>query len=300
MSTQEERRTLYSVEDHIATITINRPPHNALTHKDIAELTELVTEADNDDNVRVMVLTGAGDRAFSVGGDIKTLFKKSIEARENAGVMDAQTHEELDLKGAEYLFKSTEESQKELLYMNLMKKHRNVGWVHNLLRSVHTPSIAAVNGDAVGLGCEIALCCDIRIASENARFGEAFVKLGVTPEMALFLLPRIVGLSKAYEMVLTGSLVDAAEAYRTGIVSKVVPQDQLMSTTMEMAARIASNPPAAVRIIKEGMRQFLNVPLEELHVFTRTAWQLLDRSDDFKEAVAAFTEKRKPVFTGKL
>ena len=298
--TAQQRRTLYSVQDHIATITINRPPHNALTHKDISELTELVSEADNDDNVRVMVLTGTGDRAFSVGGDIKGLFKKSLEARENPESIDDAAHEELDLKGAEYLWKSTEESQKELLYMNLMRKHRNSGWVHNLLRTIHTPSIAAVNGDAVGLGCEIALCCDIRVCSENARFGEAFVKLGVTPEMALYLLPKIVGLSKAYEMVLTGNLVDAAEAYRTGIVSKVVPRKDLMNATMELASRIASNPPAAVKIIKEGMRLFLNMPLEELHVFTRTAWQLLDRSDDFKEAVAAFTEKRKGVFTGKL
>lgn len=300
MSVQEERRTLYSVEDHIATITINRPPHNALTHKDIAELGELVVEADKDDDVRVIVLTGSGERAFSVGGDIKTLFKTSLDVRENPEAMDAKAHEELDLKGAEYLFKSNEESLKEMLYMNLMGNNKKSGWVHDLLRSINTPSIAAVNGDAVGLGCEIALSCDMRIASENARFGESFVKIGVVPEAALFLLARIVGLSKAYEMVLTGGLVDAAEAYRTGIVNKVVPQEQLMSTTMELASRIANNPPMAVKIIKEGMRKFLNMPVEEMHVFCRTAWQLLDRSDDFKEAVSAFIDKRKPVFTGKL
>lgn len=297
---QKEQRTLYSVDEHIATITINRPPYNALTHKDISELHDLVLEADRDDDVRVIVLTGSGEKAFSVGGDIKTLFKKALEARENPDSIDARDHEELDLEGAEYLFKSAEESQKELLYMNLMGEKRSSGWVHNLLRTIHTPSIAAINGDAVGLGCEIALCCDMRVASDNARFGETFVKIGVVPEIALFLLPRIVGLSKAYEMVLTGGLVDAAEAYRTGLVTKVVPQERLMSATMELAATIANNPPAAVKIIKEGMRKFIDIPIDDLHVFTRTAWQLLDRSDDFKEAVAAFTEKRKPVFTGKL
>jgi enoyl-CoA hydratase/carnithine racemase len=294
---QEERRTLYSVEDHIATITINRPPHNALTHKDITELGELVTEADQDDNVRVIVMTGTGDRAFSVGGDIKSLFKEALDARENP---DSINHKELDLKGAEYLFKSTEESQKELLYMNLMNQHGDGGLVHGMLRKIHTPSIAAVNGDAIGLGCEIALCCDMRVASENARFGETFVKIGVTPQMGFFMLWRIVGLSKAYEMLLSGGLVDAAEAYRTGLVNKVVPKAELMNATMELATTIANNPPAAVRIIKEGMRKFLNMPTEELHTFSRTAWQLLDRSDDFKEAVQAFMEKRKPVFTGKL
>ena len=295
----ENSRTLYSVQEHIATITINRPPRNALTHKDITELGELVTEADKDDNVRVIVLTGAGDRAFSSGGDIKVLFEGAFEARENPDAMNAMNHEELDLKGAEYLFKSTEESQKEVLYMNLMRQLGD-GLVHSVLRTIHTPSIAAVNGDAVGYGCEIALCCDIRVASENARFGEVMVKIGVVPEMALFLLPRVVGLTKAYEMLLTGDLVDATEAYRTGLVSKVVPQEDLMSTTMELASKIAGNPPAAVKITKEGMRWCLDMPLEELNIFGRTAWQLLDRSDDFKEAVQAFTEKRKPVFKGKL
>ena len=227
------------------------------------------------------------------------LFEGAFEARESSEAMDAMNHEEMDLKGAEYLFKSTEESQKEMLYMNLMRE-TGAGLVHSILRTIRTPSIAAVNGDAVGYGCEIALCCDIRVASENARFGEVMVKIGVVPEMGLYLLPRMVGLTKAYEMLLTGDLVDAAEAHRIGLVTKVVPQEDIMTAAMELASKIAGNPPAAVKITKEGMRQFLNVPLEDLNIFSRTTWQLLDRSDDFKEAVKAFREKRKPVFTGKL
>jgi len=294
-----ERRTLYSVEEHVATITINRPPRNALTHKDIQELGDLVTQADRDDDVRVIVLTGAGDRAFSSGGDMKVLFEGAFEARESPEAREAMDHEELDLKGAEYLFKSAEESHKEMLYMNLMRQTGS-GLVHERLRKIQTPSIAAVNGDAVGYGCEIALCCDMRVASENARFGEVMVQIGVVPEMGIYLLPMIVGLTKAYEMLLTGDLVDAAEAHRTGLVTKVVPQEDLMSTTMELASRIAGNPPAAVKLTKEGMRQFLDMPLEDLAIFGRTTWQLLDRSDDFREAVRAFREKRKPVFTGRL
>jgi enoyl-CoA hydratase/carnithine racemase len=300
MSVQEQRRTLYSVEDHIATITINRPPHNALTHKDIRELGELVEEADKDDNVRVIVLTGSGDKAFSVGGDVKVLFKKGGEVRQNPEAMDAETRDELELKGAEHLYMSNEESLKALMYKTLMGKNEEKERIYHLLRKIHTPSIAAVNGDAVGLACEIALCCDMRVASENARFSLAYVKLGVIPSVSLDLLARVVGLSKAYEMILTGELIDAQEAYRIKLLNKVVPLKDLMNTTMELASRIANNPPAAVKIIKEGMRKFLNLPLDELRVFGATGWQLLHRAEDHKEAVNAFIEKRKPVFTGKL
>jgi 2-(1,2-epoxy-1,2-dihydrophenyl)acetyl-CoA isomerase len=300
MSVQEERRTLYSVEDHIATITINRPPRNAMTHKDIRELGALVLEADADDNVRVIVLTGSGEKAFSVGGDVKVLFKKGSEIRDNPDAMDAETRDELELKGAEHLYKTNEESHKELMYKVLMGINEEQPRVHHSLRKIRTPSIAAVNGDAIGLACEIALCCDMRVVSENARFSIPYVKLGVMPGVTLELLSKIVGLSKAYEMLLTGDLIDAEEAYRIGIANKVVPQKDLMNSTMELASRIANNPPAAVKIIKEGMRKFLNLRMEEMRVFSATGWQLLHRSDYHKEAVNAFIEKRKPVFTGKL
>lgn len=300
MSVQEGRRTLYSVADHIATITINRPPRNALTHKDIRELGELVEEADADDNVRVIVLTGSGDKAFSVGGDIKVLFKKGGEVRDNPDIMDDATRDELELKGAEHLYKTTEESHKELMYKHLMRDYSEKPRVYNLLRQIRTPTIAAVNGDAVGLAFETALCCDMRVVASHARFSIPYVKLGVMPSVSLDVLARVVGLGKAYEMILTGDLIDAQESYRIGIANKVVAQKDLMNATMELASRIVNNPPAAVRIIKEGMRKFLNVPLEEIGSFSSTGWQLLHRAHDHKEAVNAFIEKRKPVFTGKM
>jgi len=300
MSAQEGTRTLYSVQDHIATITINRPPRNALTHKDIRELGELVTAADEDDDVRVIVLTGSGDKAFSVGGDVKVLFKKGSEIRDKPELMDADARAELELPGAEHLYMTNEESHKQLMYKTLMGINKEKPRVHHVLRTIRTPSIAAVNGDAIGLACEVALCCDMRIAAEHARFGIVYAKLGLMPGVSLELLAKVVGLAKAYEMLLTGGLIDAKEARRIGLANDVVPQKDLMSTTMELAARIASNPPYAVKMIKEGMRKFLNLRMEEMRIFSATGWQLLHRGEDHKEAVNAFIEKRKPVFKGKL
>jgi len=156
-----------------------------------------------------------------------------------------------------------------------------------------------VNGAAVGYGCDLALMCDMRVASEQARFGEAFLRVGLIPDEGQVLLPRLVGLAKAYEMILTTDIIDAKEAYRIGLVNKVVPVEQLMSTTFELAAKIASKPPISVQLAKEGIRKGLNIPLDEWKQWYSIAFSFCSTTEDHREGARAFVEKRDPRFKGK-
>jgi enoyl-CoA hydratase/carnithine racemase len=266
---------IYSVENgNVAVITLNRPDAmNALTHQTHAELAEAIAQADQDEAVRVIVITGAG-RGFCSGDDVKSIFlggDASAEDRQRAY------------------------RQEQLGY--LQGGHLSGGSA--ALLSINKPSIAAVNGAAVGYGCDTALLCDMRIASERARFGEVFLRVGLIPDEGLLLLPRLVGMAKAYELILTTDIIDAEEAYRIGLVNKVVPHDELMPAALEMAGKIASKPPISVRLAKEGIRRGLDMPIEEWKQWHSFAMRFCFGTEDHREGAQAFVEKREPKFEGR-
>jgi 2-(1,2-epoxy-1,2-dihydrophenyl)acetyl-CoA isomerase len=266
---------IYAVENrNVAVITLNRPDAmNALTHKTHAELLQAIEEANKDNNIRVIVITGAG-RGFCSGDDVKVIFRG----------------------GQGY---GEEEEQR--------RREAQLGWMQGgslgggggILLHINKPSIAAVNGAAVGYGCDLTLMCDMRVASDRARFGEVFLRVGLIPDEAHVLLPRLVGLAKAYELILTTDIIDANEAYRIGLVNKVVPHEQLMSATMELAAKIASKPPISVQLVKEGIRRGLKMPLDEFRQWHAFAFTFCQGTEDHREGAKAFVEKREPVFKGK-
>ncbi len=259
---------IYIVENNIATITLNRPEAmNALTVLTYQELEQALKEANADDEVRVVIITGAG-RGFCSGEDVKHMMLGP-----NA-----------DARRAKRKF---------------LVKGKHIPAVP-ALTGMDKPLIAAVNGAAVGWGMDLALLCDIRIASDRAKFGEIFILRGLIPDMGgFYFLPLIVGLSKAYELLFTGDIIDAKEAERIGLVSKVVPHDQLIPTAMELATRIAKQPPLAIKMVKEAVRKGLDYHLEALGEYHSYANSILFQTEDHEEGAKAFLEKRPPVFKGK-
>lgn len=249
--------------DRIAFVTINRPDKlNALNATTKAELKDVFENVRDDANVDVVILTGSGQKAFVAGTDIKEL----------AG-LDEKSGKEFSLGGQA---------------------------VFNLIQNLGKPVIAAVNGYALGGGAELALACHIRIASENAKFGQPEVALGIIPGYGgTQRLGRLVGKGKAMEMILTGDQIDAQEALRTGLVNAVVPQPDLMKTAEAMAQKIISKGQVAVRFALEAMNILDESPLSagqnaEAELFGRCC-----SSEDFKEGTTAFLEKRKAVFRNK-
>ena len=269
---------IYTIENkNIALITLNRPDAmNALTHKTHAELGQAINEANEDNNVRVIVITGAG-RGFCSGDDVKVIFR-------GGEASDAPKEE------AERRYKEEQ--------LGYLQDKRLTGGATALLH-INKPTIAAVNGAAVGYGCDTALMCDMRVASERARFGELFLRVGLIPDEAQILLPRLVGLAKAYELILTTDIIDAEEAYRIGLVNKVVPHEELMSATMELATKIASKPPISVQLAKEGIRKGLNMPIDEWKQWYSIAMRFCFATEDHQEGARAFVEKREPEFKGR-
>jgi len=265
---------IYTIENNVAIITLNRPDTmNSLTYQTHAELARALDEAEKDNNVRVIVITGAG-RGFCSGDDVKSIFKGGEGYGEGEGLHGREATLEFLQGGSEQ------------------------GGGGRLL-NINKPSIAAVNGAAVGYGCDIALMCDMRIASDRARFGEVFLRVGLLPDQGLLLLPRLVGLAKAYELILTTDIIDADEAYRIGLVNKVVPHEELMSATMELAAKLANKPPLAVRLAKEGIHRGLNIPLDEFMQWQALAFDFVSQTEDHREGARAFLEKREPHFKGR-
>jgi|SRR5580658_874504 enoyl-CoA hydratase/carnithine racemase len=260
---------LYEQQGHIAVVTLNQPElRNAIS--DLAVIDALVAaieRIDADLDIRAAILTGAGT-AFSSGGNVKRM-------SDGGGLADrlpAQT-----------------------------RRHYKSGIQRIPLAfdKLEVPIIAAVNGPAIGAGCDLACMCDIRIAGESARFAESFVKLGIIPgDGGAWLLPRVVGFSKASEMAFTGDVMNAEEALACGLVSRVVPDSDLLPTATALALRIAANPPHALRMTKRLLREGRHASLATLLEFSAGLQALAHATADHKEAVAAFLGKRPPNFTG--
>ncbi len=261
---------LYAQDGGIVTITLNQPElRNAIS--DPAMIDAILAALDRlntDHSARVAILTGAGT-AFSSGGNVK----KMGAAR--GGLSDA---------------------------LPALTRHNYRTGIQRIplaFEVVEVPIIAAVNGPAIGAGCDLACMCDIRIAGESARFAESFVKLGIIPgDGGAWLLPRVVGMSKAAEMSYTGDMVGAAEALACGLVSKVVPDAELLDAARALAGRIAANPPHAVRMTKRLLQEGQHTRLSTVLEMSAAMQSLAHATADHKEAVAAFLEKRKPTFTG--
>lgn len=255
---------LYDVSDHIATITINRPEaYNSLNYLAYEQLSSRFVEADADPDVRAIIWTGNG-RGFCTGDDVKELLGSGAEelARRIASG-------ELELPGGP------------------------------MLRS-KTPIIAAVNGAAVGYGMELSLLADIRIAGASARFSEMFVKRAIVAGHDSFeLLPQLVGHAAAAEMLLTGDMVGAEEAERIGLVSKVVPDEDLLDTARALATRMTANAPLAVQAAKEALRLSRAGKGAELRTYLGPQLNGLLKTEDHQESVTAFLEKRDPSYQGR-
>ncbi len=262
----DEETILLRKEGNIATLTLNRPDRlNALDWPSQLLLGRKLDEVEEDDEIRVLIITGAG-RAFSAGGDVS-----AQKGRIGMGVAERR--------------------------VGMKKNLRNPVKIRNL----PIPVIAMVNGVAVGAGCNLALVCDIIIASEKARFSQAFVKVGLVQDYGgSHLLPRLVGTKKACELVFTGDIIDAQEALRIGLVNKVVPAEELENVTKEMCLKIASRAPLGISIAKRSIYDgFERLDLEttlEYEVFTQG---FCSDTEDHKEGSTAFLEKREPKFKGK-
>ncbi len=258
---------LFEKSKGIATITLNRPDKlNALNGKMGTELLEVFELVDQGDEVQVVVITGAG-RAFSAGADIRERFLEKIEERKR-GILDDVTDDF---------------NEKFPLALARIRK----------------PVIAAINGLAIGWGCSVSLGCDIRIASEEAKFSLAFARVGLCPEMGCtYYLPRLVGIGRACELVFTSRMIDAKEAKEIGLVNRVTTAGELMQVTYEIAEAITRMAPLAIRVSKQALYQGLTNDLATQVKHEAFAINFLRGTKDHEEAARAFVEKRKPVFKG--
>jgi enoyl-CoA hydratase/carnithine racemase len=259
---------IYEQQGHVVTLTMNEPGRrNPLTgNSAVPDFLAAIDRIHQDTSVRAVVLTGAGT-AFSSGGDIRDM------ERQASGTVTG---------------------------MQIRHEYRTgIQRLPLALFNLEVPIIAAVNGAAIGAGLDVACMCDIRIASEHAKFAESFVKLGIIPgDGGAWLLPRIVGMSRAAEMSFTGEVIDAELAAAWGLVSRVVPADQLLAAAHELAGRIAANPPHAVRLTKRLLREAMHSRLDTLLEMAASFQALSHQSEDHQEAVAAFLAKRPAVFKG--
>lgn len=259
----EYNNILLQKEDRIAVVTINRPNVlNSLNDETVSELHQCLREIGKEGQIRVMILTGAGEKAFVAGADINEL--KACDA----------------LSG----------------YRKTISGQRLLYHIENMEQVV----IAAVNGFALGGGCELAMACDIRIASENAKVGQPEVNLGIIPGYGgTQRLARLVGRGKAKELIFTGDMVDAKEAYRIGLVDKVVPSAELLKTAREMAGKIVSKGPLAIKAAKRAINLGLDVDLKSGCDYEAMEFSAICATEDKTEGTSAFLEKRKANFKGK-
>ena len=252
----------YKKEGTVGIISLNRPERmNVISNEFLNDLDTLLEELELDDSLGATIFTGAG-KVFAAGADIKEI--RSID-----GVVPAH------------------------------KFVTRVQQTFNRIEALEKPVIAAVNGLALGGGCELALVCDIRIAAETAIFGLPEIKLGVLPGAGgTQRLPRLVGVGRAKELLYSGDSIDAQEAFRIGLVNQVIADDGLMEKALEMAGRLASRPPVALRLIKSAVNRGISMSLESALDYESRAFEMLFTTQDQKEGMLAFVEKRKPKFAG--
>lgn len=262
----EGKDLILEKDGHMAVLTLNRPDKmNAISAAMRENLPLMLQEVQEDDNVRVLIITGAG-RGFCSGADV------AVQAARAAG-------------------QQAETSRKTILQL--------VGSLILGFEKINKPIIAAINGIAAGVGLTITLACDLRIASANARFSAIWVKRGLIADGgATFLLPFIVGMEKALELTFTGDIIDAKEAERIRLVSRVVAPEELMTRAKDLAQKIASGPPISVELVKRVMWEKIRNQLREQLLLESYAQNVCRTTQDQKEAVKAFMEKREPQFKG--
>lgn len=260
----QSEKLLVTLEDGIKRITFNRPERRNSVDVETVELLHQAIQLSAEDDSKVVVLTGAGN-AFCAGADL-------------------QATSERDIKSIDVTASLRERTNPTILAMRALPK----------------PIIARVHGHAVGVGCNYALACDIIIASEQAKFGQVFVKIGLMPDGgSTFFLPRAVGYAKAFELMATGDIITAGQALALGLVNRVVPFEELDSTVNAMASRLAASPAIALQKIKQGLNHGINSDLASALDFEAVNQQACFHSEDFLEGVKAFLEKRKPNFQGR-
>src|SRR4030043_2344183 len=254
---------IYEKKDNVAWITFNRPDKfNAQNQTLLSEVTVALEDANGDDEVLVIVLTGTGDKAFSAGADVNMFL--------------------------------------DWTPVSVIKWSKGSKRAYTYIREVPKPVIAMVNGLALGGGCELAMSCDIIIASENARFGQPEISVGVIPGgTGTQILPRLVGEKKAREMIFTGDPISAEEALRIGLVNKVVPPDKLRETVDELIKKLKSKSPAILKFAKLAVNKSLDTPLSVGIECEAELFAMCFGTQDQKEGAKAFLEKRPPNYTGK-
>jgi len=247
----------------VAVVTVNRPKVlNALNTQTLDELRRAMLELKHDESVRAVIVTGSGEKSFIAGADINELAVQTPTSGREHAVTGQQ--------------------------------------VLNLIEQLGKPVVAAINGYALGGGCELAMACTIRIAADTAKLGQPEINLGIIPGYAgTQRLARIAGKGRALELLLSGDQVTAQEAHRLGLVNRVVPAAELMAEARKLAASLASKAPVAIRYILEAVNQGLEMPLAQAQVFEATLFGLVASTADMREGTAAFLEKRKPSFQGK-
>ena len=258
------KSVLYEQDDRIVKITLNRPDtRNALSGDIIEGLVEYIQKADKDKNVGCVILTGAG-KSFSSGGNLQE-------------IKDMTTKDQMT------------QAQLEDWYRFGIQK------IPLTMNSIDVPVVAAVNGHAIGAGNDLCTMCDIRIAGEDAKFSESFLRIGIIPgDGGSWFLPKIIGLARANEMILTCDVLDANKALDWGLVSKVVPNENLKVEAQQLAKKIADQPPEASRRAKRLLRMSQNVPLQDALEMAASQQSMLQQLDDHREAIDALLEKRKP------
>lgn len=259
----EYANLLLEKKDAVAVLTINRPKAlNALNSDTLTELSSALDEVSQDAGIKAVILTGSGSKAFVAGADISQMKDfNSLQGRRFAQLGQA---------------------------------------VFRKIELLPQPVIAAVNGFALGGGCELSMACDIRLAAENAKFGQPEVTLGLTAGFGgTQRLPRLVGTGIAGELLFTGDIIDAQEAYRIGLVNKVYSSDTLPEEALKLARRIAERAPAAVQLSKSAIQRGINLDLDSAQAYEAEVFGLTCSTEDQKEGCSAFLEKRKPVFEGK-
>jgi len=259
----EFKYIIYEKSEGIATITLNRPEALNAFNKEVSdEFMQAIEDIKTDESIRVVILTGAGEKAFSTGADIKAMKG-----------MNALKARDLSLMGEK---------------------------ICSILENLEKPVIAAINGFALGGGLEVAMACDIRIASENARMGQTEINIGLIPGWGgTQRLTRLIGRTKAKELVFMGKMIDAKTAEQLGILNMVVPPDKFKEAVRQFALELASKAPIALRVAKALINKGAEVSLDSALALEREGFGVVASTEDLQEGVSAFTEKRKPTFKGK-